>query len=740
MAKETIGLRVPGGRFGIWWFAPAALLLGALVFFWPLLAGAHLVPFHVLAGDPALKGIDLAADRPDWRIFDLSPVTMFYAEKGLCAHLIRSGQLPLWNPYNTLGVPLLADSISQPLAPFFLPFLAHPTPWVYSFCLVLQVLWGGLGMALFLRRVGLSSPAQTFGALLFSFSPLTLNFCGYSDVWACMWFPWVLLALEGTLSSFRSGVLAAFLVALMGMSGHVEAAFFIAVSAFAYWAVRRWRDGAHGSSRFLWLVFPLGAFGLSAWWVLPFLEYLRHATSPRFAANTPFPYHPSACFIPGSEIYWSPVLILLAAAGWWVRRNRRIALAVLPSVLWGTAMMFPWPLWIQRGATFDFTSGRYGRGLVWTGLIVWAALGVDGLMKGEVDRTGRRVSAALAAGCWGAGLLVTAPSAQNLLARHMVPLTGAKAPVLGWLTALCLLAILLAVGGAGRRVASMTLAVALASLALASEVFAHPGLDVCWNRSEPRLATAISQRASQESGRMWFPDRDLWRSLPPNLSALWGIRDVRYCAPVVPRRLAILDSRRDPLKDLFGAWDSERAAFLGVATAWRMGGEKGGLVPYEAEGQAGRAFWVGRAEAVATPEEGAARALKDAAWKDTAFLEGPVTGGARNGDTAARTTVVPIEDHAMSSRWRVEAPTAGWLVLRDLSYPGWKALVDGRPAPVYAADGVFRGVPLGAGSHEVAFLYRPVSFLLGASLTLLTLAGLAAARVRSRYPRWGGVR
>ncbi len=729
-----------GGPKSVSWLTLAALVAGALAFFWPLLTGAHLVPFHVLAGDPALRGIDLAADRPDWRIFDLSPVTMFYAEKGLCAHLIRSGQLPLWNPYNALGVPLLADSISQPFAPFFSPFLVHPTPWVYSLCLVLQVLWGGLGMALFLRRVGLSSPAQALGALLFSFSPFTLNFCGYSDVWACMWFPWVLFALEGALSSSSSGALAALLVALMGMSGHVEAAFFIAVSAFAYWAVRRWREGGRAHSRSVWLVFPLGALGLSAWWVLPFLEYLFHASSSRFAASTPFPYHPSACFIPGSEIYWSPVLILLAAAGWWVRRHRGIALAVLPAVLWGTAMIFPWPLWIQRAATFDFASGRYGRGLVWTGLIIWAALGVDGLMKGEVDRRGRWVSASLAAGWWGAGLLVTVPSAQDLLARHLVPLTGSQAPILGWLTALCLLAILLAVVGAGQRVAPMTLAVALASLALASEVFVHPGLDVCWNRSEPRLAAAISKRAAHESGRMWFPDRDLWRSLPPNLSALWGLRDVRYCAPLAPSRLAVLDPRRDPLKDLFGAWEPERAAFLGVATAWRLDGGKGGLVPYEAEGQAGRAFWAGRAEAVATPEEGAARALKGAAWKDEVFIEGPVTGGPRNGDTAARGTVVSLEDHATNSRWRVEAPTAGWFVLRDLYYPGWKALVDGRPASMYAADGVFRAVPLGAGSHEVAFRYRPVSFLLGAFLTLVTLVGLAVAWARSRHPRWGGVR
>jgi len=733
-------MRAPGSKSWISWMAPAALLLGSLVFFWPLLTGAHLVPFHVLAGDPALEGIDLSADRPAWRFFDLSPVTMFYAEKGLCARLLRSGQLPLWNPYNGLGVPLLADSISQPLAPFFLPFLFRPTPWVYSLCLVLQVLWGGAGMLLFLRRIGLGAAAQTFGALLFSFGPFTLNFCGYSDVWACMWFPWVLFALEGAASSAHSGALAALLVALMGMSGHIEVAFFIAVLAFAYWAVRRWREGSRARSRSLLLVLSLGGFGLSAWWVFPFVEYLVHSWSPRFAANTPFPYHPSACLIPGSEIYWSPVLVLLATAGWCVRRNRGIALAVLPAVLWGVAMMFPWPEWVQRAATLDFASGRYGRGLVWTGLIVWATLGVDGLARGEVGRRGRWASVVAAVAWWVAGFMVAQPSVEKLLSGKFVPLTGGTAPLLGWMTALGLLAVLLAAFGAGRRVASVTLAVALASLALASEVFVHPVLDLSWNRSEPCLAAVVSHRASREPGRMWFPDRDLWRSLPPNLSALWGIWDVRYCAPIVPGGLALLDPGRTPFKDLFGSWEPERASFLGVTTAWRLGKEEDGLVPSEAMGQRGRAFWVGRAEPVSSPSEGATRALKGGAWRSTVFLEGPISGGADRADVEARGAVRPLEDEATASRWRVESPRQGWLVLRDLYYPGWKGFLDGRPAPLYTADGVFRAVRLEAGAHEVAFRYHPFSLFFGTALTLLTIVGLVVFWSVRRFPHRGGDR
>src|SRR6185295_2518349 len=53
------------------------------------------------------------------------------------------------------------------------------------------------------------------------------------------------------------------------------------------------------------------------------------------------------------------------------------------------------------------------------------------------------------------------------------------------------------------------------------------------------------------------------------------------------------------------------------------------------------------------------------------------------------------------------------LVLSDLHYPGWEASVDGRPATVHLANGIFRGVVLDAGTHRVAFRYAPRSFRIG---------------------------
>jgi uncharacterized membrane protein YfhO len=87
---------------------------------------------------------------------------------------------------------------------------------------------------------------------------------------------------------------------------------------------------------------------------------------------------------------------------------------------------------------------------------------------------------------------------------------------------------------------------------------------------------------------------------------------------------------------------------------------------------------------------------------------------------------------------RVNASAAGLLVVRNAFDKGWRATVDGRPAPVLVADYVDQGVAVPAGSHVVDLTYHDGAIgagLLVSAVSWLALLGLYVWARRRRTPR-----
>jgi hypothetical protein len=74
-----------------------------------------------------------------------------------------------------------------------------------------------------------------------------------------------------------------------------------------------------------------------------------------------------------------------------------------------------------------------------------------------------------------------------------------------------------------------------------------------------------------------------------------------------------------------------------------------------------------------------------------------------------------------TARIKITAPAEGVVVLRQQSARGWRVTVDGKPAPALVVDGIFRGVQVSKGRHEIVWTYRPQSLYIGAGLTVTTL-------------------
>ena len=75
---------------------------------------------------------------------------------------------------------------------------------------------------------------------------------------------------------------------------------------------------------------------------------------------------------------------------------------------------------------------------------------------------------------------------------------------------------------------------------------------------------------------------------------------------------------------------------------------------------------------------------------------------------------------------RVSRTDPGWLVARISRFPGWKATVDGRSAPIVTANYAFSAVRVPSGTTQVELRYEPHSVRTGAVVSIVVLVALVA--------------
>ena len=146
-----------------------ALVLAVAIAYWPLLAGR--IVFH--------------RDSVLW----VFPARWFVREA------LLSGQSPLWNPYQGLGFPLLADPQYGLFYPPHWLFLLVPDGLVahlQSWLSLGHLMWGGLGMALLTRRLGACPVGAGVAGLAWALSGHTTSAWMIGPLLlAHAWIPWV---------------------------------------------------------------------------------------------------------------------------------------------------------------------------------------------------------------------------------------------------------------------------------------------------------------------------------------------------------------------------------------------------------------------------------------------------------------------------------------------------------------------------------------------------------------------
>lgn len=111
--------------------------------------------------------------------------------------IAQAHQVPLWNDTIMSGYPFFADPLSGLWYPLI--WLANwiPLPAAFNLLFLLHLLWGGLGLFLFLKKEGMNQYAAMIAAISFECLPKTwAHFAAghVTLVFACSWTPWLLLA------------------------------------------------------------------------------------------------------------------------------------------------------------------------------------------------------------------------------------------------------------------------------------------------------------------------------------------------------------------------------------------------------------------------------------------------------------------------------------------------------------------------------------------------------------------
>lgn len=211
------------------------------------LAFLAVVALALFAGPLLRREVFVVRDHFDY----FQPLRWFTAEQ------LRSGQLPLWNPYSASGEPWLANPQTGVFYPPFWIFLIAPFATAYMLYLFAHLLLLGWGAyLLFARRAAPGAALAGAAALMVSGPVLSLldvsnNFASFA------WLPLVLwCAGEGAWR--RAGVV----LAMTFLAGEP---FFAAFAALLYVVVRRRMD-VIGTAAI--------AFGVSAVQLLPFVEFV----------------------------------------------------------------------------------------------------------------------------------------------------------------------------------------------------------------------------------------------------------------------------------------------------------------------------------------------------------------------------------------------------------------------------------------------------------------------------------
>jgi hypothetical protein len=777
------------------WIAKRGLLLFgalALLMYWPMLLGRVPFPAHGVIQFPpwdALRDSGYQVPRTA-EMGDL--VTELYPWKAFTRRSLVGGTLPLWNPHLLMGAPFLGDLQTALFYPLNVVYFFLPTPLAWSLSILIRTILAGILAALLASGLGARRTAALTSGVIFAFCGWVTAFQTRPHLDTSLWLPLVFLSIDRLQrkADGTSIVLAASAFALPVLAGQPENAAHVTMVGLAFflyrWAWPRQPAAGPGSGRgrfgALFVAAGLLALCLAAVQMLPALEFIGQLDRSLASSWGSKPLHEIAAFlsrdlganpnsanvpIPESAAYAGMLTLLLAPLAL-LHRNRRDAIffaalgACALQIVYGRGPVY----WLSL-RTPVLSGIPNGRLLVVADLClaVLAGFGISALMDEGPER--RRFSgrwwllagAAFGISAFGVAIILSRAK-TGILPNRLVSLSTLRGPFSSAVV-LAAAATLLGLALAGflsrRAFAALALVFVAGDLVTASYRFfpyttsgqifpSAPTFEFLKLDPEPHRVAAVDVTWGSSFELMYGLDsatgytvllKRVIRLLAPlgvqgnstslvservaaSRSRLLDLANVKYVAATTWNRSAdVMASRPDRFRLVFS--DKSVRVFENLS-----------VLP--------RAFLVPAANVRTIPGEEdqlAAVSSPDFDPAHTVILEkNPrVAGGRAGGNRPGVSAVTGFEQRINDVSLRVEAAEPSFLVVSQMFYPGWTALVDGENAPLLRADYAFVGVALGPGAHEVQLRYRPDSLRIGGAVSVAALvACVGLCGVRRRAP------
>lgn len=681
------------------------------------------------------------------------------------ARRLASGDLPLWNAEACSGVPFLATTQVAVFYPGSWLALALPAETALAVMLWVESVMAAVFTGLLLRSWRCNPTASAMGGLAFVSACVLHNHPWPPAVSTLLWIPWVFLCIERFV---RGGGALWWLGLVLGISLQVLAGFpqyfvYACIGYAGFGALRVWQERvrerpvksalATAAMALAALLLGLGIAGVQ---LLPAFELIGQ--SGRRGALAPEQVH--YLLGPGARDAWQvlahmlsfepvetgiglggigyigvsalPLLLVGLAAG-----GRRALIALLAvggffTLLLSDGYLGSAAVLYERLAALPiFGSIRTPerlRVLFYFSALCIAAIGFDALARANRDAAWRRAAVALVAGAF------ATTAAGAIVWSSYSPWRPIGAAALG-------LGILFAPFRSRLQAALQCGLLALVALDL---YIATPAIGIV--RGFPAdlgsayfsaTLDAIPPERMHTIARSVAPQRVAFYRYGPAMAMepSHGVHRLGCFEPLLPKQLLDLhekihgEASHGPT--LTGVPPDKFPAVYDVASAARIAvpvipGKPWFRVNPDA---LPRAYWIDRYQVVSVDEALRHVAEGDVDFQRVVLLDRTPDVESREGTLQAAEI---LEHRHELVRIRVDAPSAGLLVLTDTDYVGWHATVNGQERTILRANGLYRAVAVDPGESSVTFTYRPASFRNGAALSVASLAVAAAVPLAAR--------